>query len=103
MTEWYRRDGSGPLAWEQFFEERIEWGADAPVTQTYVGEVWVSTVFLALNHNFHGDGPPLIFETMVFGGELDGECRRWATEEQAIAGHREMEALVALEQDVTGR
>lgn len=31
-------------------------------------DYWVSTVFLGLDHR-HGDGPPLIFETMVF--------RRW--------------------------
>jgi len=30
--------------------------------------LWVSTVFLGLDHNFSSKGPPVVFETMVFGG-----------------------------------
>lgn len=51
------------------------------------GEVRVSTVFLAIDHNFVGKGPPLLFETMVFGGTYDGEQYRWATRSEALAGH----------------
>lgn len=51
----------------------------------------VSTVFLGLDHQF-GDGPPLIFETMVFPSnsyaELD--CKRYTTKAEAIAGHAAM-------------
>lgn len=55
---------------------------------------WVSTVWLGLDHRL-GDGPPLIFETMVFPskgdfGELDMD--RYTTEAEAIKGH---EAMVA--------
>ena len=32
----------------------------------------VSTVFLGIDHSFMKDGPPLVFETMVFGGDFDG-------------------------------
>ncbi len=46
----------------------------------------VSTVFLALDHNF-GDGPPLLFETMVFGGKYDQWMDRYHTYEEALAGH----------------
>ena len=47
----------------------------------------VSTVFLGLNHQF-GDGPPLIFETMIFSpGPLDQECWRYSTESEALVGH----------------
>jgi hypothetical protein len=56
------------------------------------GEVVVSTVFLGLDHNFSMVGPPLLFETMVFGGPLNGECRRYATWVEAEAGHREVVA-----------
>ena len=53
---------------------------------------FVSTVWLGLNHQF-GDGPPLLFETMVFPndkdfGELDSE--RYSTESEARAGHQAM-------------
>lgn len=46
----------------------------------------VSTVWLGLNHRF-GDGPPLIFETMIFGGDHDQEQWRYSTEAEALAGH----------------
>ena len=54
-----------------------------------IGQVRVSTVFLGLNHAF-GDGPPLWFETMVFGGELDQEQERYSTIEQARLGHAQI-------------
>lgn len=53
------------------------------------GDVRISTVWLGLDHQW-GDGPPLIFETMVFGGEHDGEMRRYSTREQAERGHEAM-------------
>lgn len=50
--------------------------------------VTISTVWLGLDHNYSMHGPPIIFETMIFGGPLSNECTRYATEEQAQAGHR---------------
>lgn len=56
----------------------------------------VSTVWLGVNYNFTNDGPPIIFETMVFGsGDGDQYMQRYATEEQARAGHAETVTLVA--------
>lgn len=61
---------------------------DRTVARTIVREpVTVSTVWLGIDHNFSGDGPPLIFETMVFGGGNDGAQYRYATEAEALAGH----------------
>jgi hypothetical protein len=40
-----------------------------------VNDVEISTVFLGLDHNY-GSGPPVLWETMVFGGELDQEQTR---------------------------
>lgn len=54
----------------------------------------VSTVWLGLDHNFWGDGPPLIFETMVFGGEENGATWRWPTKEKAIEGHASVVAAL---------
>jgi hypothetical protein len=51
------------------------------------GVVAVSTVWLGLDHNYSGSGPPLIFETMVYGGVFDREQERYATEAQALVGH----------------
>jgi hypothetical protein len=53
------------------------------VDRTERDDITVSTVFLGLNHNY-GDGPPLIFETMIFGGPNDGwqdRCSTWAEAE----------------------
>jgi len=72
------------IKWAQWFES-----SDRIVEQTQIRDVTVSTVFLALNHNY-GKGEPLIYETMVFKGPLDGEMNRYATKEQAIEGHRIM-------------
>ena len=56
------------------------------VQKTNLNRVDVSTVFLGLDHNF-GAGPPLLFETMIFGGPNDGYQERYETWEQAEAGH----------------
>ncbi len=50
-------------------------------------DVRVSTVFIGLDHNFEPTGPPLLFETMVFGGEHDGMQERYCTLEEAKKGH----------------
>lgn len=54
-------------------------------------KVRVSTVFLGLDHSF-GFGPPLLFETMVFGKNewIEKDCERYSTWLEAEAGHRQM-------------
>lgn len=50
---------------------------------------WISTVWLGLDHNFM-DGPPLIFETMVFPNKtklLEIDMKRYASLEDARLGH----------------
>ena len=61
--------------------------AERIVARDEVGEVTVSSVFLGLDYNFSSISPPLLFETMVFGGSLDGEQERYPTWEEAEAGH----------------
>ncbi|MEJ6847522.1 hypothetical protein V3589_15040 [Sinorhizobium fredii] len=86
------------LAWARWYEE-----ADRHVAETFTELFWVSTVFLGIDHNFWDRGPPILFETMVFEnkphlmeifGKLreihskhDGECWRYATWDDAEAGH----------------
>ena len=70
------------MVWAKWFET-----AERHVDKTEISsDVNVSTVFLGLNHNY-GDGEPLLFETMVFGGEHDEEMERYSTWEQAEEGH----------------
>ena len=70
------------MAWAEWFGT-----ADRVVFQTEVPGGMVSTVFLGLDHRF-GDGPPLLFETMIFrDGEADGwfRCATWS---EAEAQHK---------------
>lgn len=85
---YYDRNGN-PMSME-------EWAASFELRHTKdykqvafedMGEVHVSTVWLGLNHNMTGIGPPLIFETMIFGGPHDRWMKRYPTEAAAIAGH----------------
>jgi len=88
MIRYYDRQGN-PLTF-------MEWAsstAERRVAYTKVGDTTISTVWLGLDHQF-GDGPPLIFETMVFEGPLNEEQIRYSTEAQAVAGHDQMVALV---------
>lgn len=94
--------------WNDFLEHRKH------VAKTTVGEHWVSTVFLGLDHQW-GDGPPLLYETMVFENEekmteevtlpsgavipsrpyhesLDDYAQRHSTRELALEWHRHVVA-----------
>lgn len=58
------------------------------IAQDHVGDYFLSTVWIGLDHSW-GEGPPIIFETMLFkGAEGDMECWRYESWEQAVAGHR---------------
>lgn len=89
MAEYYDRQGN-PLPDMLDWAKRVEDKKNKVVKQESVGDYWVSTVWLGLNHQF-GNGPPLIFETMVFRGNWsDLYCERYSTEEQAMKGHIEI-------------
>ncbi len=75
---------------------------DRRIAMTAIGNAEVSTVFLALNHAY-GDGPPLLFETMVFGGPLDQEQERCSTYDEAEAMHERMCERVRLAKDAEAR
>ena len=57
------------------------------------GDVKISTVFLGLDHSSNG-GEPILFETMIFGGEHDQCQERYATWDEAEAGHKKALELV---------
>ena len=71
------------LKWGAWFEK-----ADRHVAQTNKNDVRVSTVFLGIDHSC-GDGPPLLFETMIFGGKHDEYQQRYTTWPEAAIGHVE--------------
>lgn len=77
------------LTWAKLFES-----AERRIGQNIIGYVEVSTVWIGLDHNMSGCGPPLIFETMVFGGPHDQWQARYATLAEAEAGHAVVVAAI---------
>jgi hypothetical protein len=76
----------------------LKWGKaqEAPrsLKKTEIGDILISTVFLGLDHQ-HGDGPPLLWETMIFGGKHDQYQERYSSREEALEGHIRAVNLVA--------
>lgn len=84
-----------PVALERTPDNLIVWGRFIERDSCRVGytqvtsEIRVSTVFLGLDHRFgFGSGPPILFETMIFGGCLDGEQWRYSSWDDAETGHK---------------
>lgn len=75
--------------WARLFDDERHVGDDN------VDGVDVSTVWLGLDHSFGLQGAPLIFETMIFGGEFDQWQWRWHTERDAREAHRQIVAALA--------
>lgn len=78
------------LVWGKWFEDNKD---KKKVAQIYItSDIWVSTVFLGIDHDFGGGArhphpayKPLIFETMIFGGKRDQyqmRCRTWQQAEK---------------------
>jgi hypothetical protein len=79
-----------PLVWASWYR------TDRIVEQTVVdGRLFVSTVFLGLDHSF-GHGPPILWETMIFKHEdwqptdfsIEQYCERYTSHAKAERGHR---------------
>ena len=74
-------------------DDLIKWGKALEnetarcVDRTEKNGVLVSTVFLGIDHSF-GNGEPLLFETMIFGGPHDQFTDRYTTRADAQAGHK---------------
>lgn len=95
MSRYYDRQGK-PISmeeWSRFLNDP----SYQRVAQTTGSGRFVSTVWLGLDHRHGGGGPPLIFETMVFPIDKNGDveyheldAERYSTEEEALAGHEKM-------------
>jgi hypothetical protein len=98
----YRMDRDGRVqeepdvvAWSQWIRT-----ADRVIVQTAVpnettgGQVKVLTVFIGLDHQF-SEGPPILFETVVDGGERGKIIGRYSTIEEARRGHAEIVESIA--------
>ena len=86
MPNYYDRDGKeiNIHIWHSLFSDQKY----QTIEKTVVNKLFVSTIWLGLDHNYLGKGDPLIFETCVFAEEQSQIVGRYSTEEQAIEGHR---------------
>lgn len=93
MSKWYILKDKIPVEatlmqwaeWESIDESR------KIVEKTNIGTIQVSTVFLGLDHSmsFQNPGPPVLFETMIFGGKEDSFQNKYCTWDEAVKGHKE--------------
>ena len=76
------------VKWGKWFET-----AERHISNTKIGDVTVSMIFLGLNHAF-GGGKPVLWETMIFGGEHGGYQEGYCTKDEALIGHEKAVGLV---------
>ena len=73
------------MDWAEQFEK-----INRNVAKDDIDDHRISTVFIGLDHNWLGFGPPLLFETMVFNKTgYDIYCTRYTTWDEAEKGHQE--------------
>ena len=91
----YRLDDTGAvvpepdlLAWALWFQETDRAVDDTCVTDARTGkEIRIATTFLGIARDDRM--PPILWETIVFGGRMNGEGKRSATLAEAKQAHRE--------------
>lgn len=97
MIRWYNRnaDGTATPAINDIPNRSADWQvAETIICHDDHGSMRVSTVFLGLDHRHFGDGPPVLWETLIFDGPLDGEMWRYTSEDAAKQGHEKAVAMV---------
>lgn len=98
---WYKLDKeNNPVPCEAI--EFSEWEKDnmnqRVLKQDHIDNVLVSTVFLGLDHGF-GSKAPVLWETMIFGGQHDSYTERYDSYEEACLGHQRAIDLFNVEAD----
>jgi hypothetical protein len=67
------------------------------VAQEYIDDVFISTVFIGLDHKNYGwlsTKTPILWETMIFGGDHDQYQERYTSHEDALEGHKKALTLI---------
>ncbi len=74
--------------------EQPDWGEDNKLFLFKYKDIKVSTIFLPLDHGYNKEQPPVVFETMIFGGEHDQYQERYTNYAEAYLGHLKAVRLV---------
>lgn len=95
----YRLEGKTPVRCSIMEFAMAQGKQDWIVAQDVIEGVVISTVFLGNDHDWTRRGPPLLFETMLFGKDSVEGMGRCSTWEQAEQMHQDaittVRALVA--------
>jgi hypothetical protein len=100
MRRWYILNEDNKPIMAASVIEAAKWLEKNPekkaVKQEHVGDIYVSTVFLALDHSlpWDADKTPVLWETIIFGGEHDQYQERYTSYEDALEGHKKALELV---------
>ncbi len=91
MSKWYKLNDDHTTEQVSLYDYAL-WNKDNDknivIGKYKIGkDIEVSTVFLGLDHCYTECNKPLLFETMVFGGEHDQFMSRYETYEKAVEGH----------------
>ena len=101
MGQIYILDGKNPVRCFDISKWGSQSKGDKIIGKDEFGAVSVSTVFLGMDHSFNG-GTPVLFETMIFGGEYDQYQERYCTWGEAEKGHQiacELVNKIAIDRD----
>lgn len=69
--------------------DNVENSQSKTIFFTSYNQIYVSTVFLGWDHSL-GASKPILFETMVFGGQYNEYQVRYHSYDEAEAGHNEV-------------
>jgi len=99
MSKWYiLNNNNKPIP--ASITEAADWleeGSDRrTVKRDEIGDILVSTVFLGLDHAWDSN-VPVLWETMIFGGEHDQYQERYTSHEDALEGHKKALTLITKE------
>jgi hypothetical protein len=88
----YRLNGRTPVKCENAGEilGTMMGGVAKKIRETKLGYTTVETVFSAMPLGLSENGSPLLFSTLVAGGPLSGESKRYAIYDDADFGHSEI-------------
>jgi hypothetical protein len=99
MSKWYILDNNNKPVAKPMLEAAkwLEEGSDRRIVkQDQINDVFVSTVFLGLDHAWDSN-VPVLWETMIFGGEHDQYQERYTSHEDALEGHKKALTLITKE------
>ena len=97
MSRWYILNNNNKPIPASIIEaaDWLEEGSDRrTVKRDEIGDILVSTVFLGLDHSWTPGGKPVLWETMIFGGEHDQYQERYTSHKDALEGHEKALELV---------